>query len=292
MYGLIKSRNFERKDEYLELVQTILIQLTIEIEIYFKLKAKRIKTTGYESFSTQIIKRIAYLNSKRCNFNYLNSTNSSICKRNSIDLIGRLKDSAVDKRKWFADLNDLGLIDVNRKLFEKFTDHSFRSWFQPDEQSSFNSSVDQSIDKSIDKIYDRTYDKSFDKTNEKPNDKNGLNRSTGKTVIIPSKFNELINRQQILNLSYHSLQLISGEPSSKLVDQLEKVYWRQFWFSLNFHIQHSGLKATFQSMIDEDVDSTGKTNQFHKLLENIKSDFLIEKMYQQFYECKYASFAS
>lgn len=310
MKFLIKNQYFSKKEEYLELIQTILIQLAIELEIFFKVKTKRIKTTGYELFSVLIIKQISYLNSKRCNLNFLNKNLNF--KQNSIDLIGRLKDGTIDKHKWFADLSDLGLIDVNRQLFEKFTDHSFRSWFQPDEMNSFDSSldrsVDKSIDKSIDKIYDKMHDKTFDKIGDKIgdklvdkkgdkikrssidkqsiiNDRYALNRSTDK-MLISSKFNDLIDKQQMLSVSYQSLQLISNEPSSKLIDYLEKIYWNQFWFNLNFQIQHSNLKSTFQSMInDEEIDSKDKNNQFQKLLDNIKSDFLIEKMYQQFYEC-------
>lgn len=314
MQELMRARNFDKKDEFLELLQTVLIQLTIEIEVYFRPKLRtRTKSAGHEWFSITIIKKIAYLNSKRCNLNLLHGPNGQTVnvplKRNCIDLIGCLKDSAADKRRWFADLNDLGLIDVNRKLFEKFTDHSYRSWFQPaDDQSSFDSSVDRSVDKSIERIYDKMYDKTFDRVTERAGDVNGRGAKAGTKagekikrsdpgpihqrsdrMVIPSKFNDLVSKQQILSVSYQSLQLISSEPNSRIIDYLEKVYWNHFWFSLSFHIQHSRLRETFQQIIgDEEIDTKGKANQFQRLLENIKSDFLIEKMYQQFNECELA----
>ena len=298
MSRLIKNTSFDKKDDYLELIQTILLQLTIEYEIYFKVKRKASKTTGYEFYSSLVIKKIAYLNSKRCNLNLLSNS-----KMNSISLIGCLKDNVVlDKKKWFANLNDLGLIEVNKRLFEKFTDHSFRAWFQPDEQNSFDStsidrnSLDKSIDKNYDKMYNRTFDKTgnrsndelSDKSSEKSNDKTSkATKNRSKDKAFSSKFNELITKQQALNLSYHNLQLINNEPSAKLIDYLEKLYWNKFWFYLNFHLKHSSLKATYQSMInDEEMTAKEKTNQFQKLLDNIKSDFLIEKMFEQFYECK------
>lgn len=291
MNELIKSSNFKEKEEYLELLQTILLQLTIEIEIYFKSNNAK-NRIGYEQFSILIIKKIAYLNSKRCNLNLLNNLPSSshahnlfTSNQNSIDLIGCLRDNVANKRKWFKDLNDLGLIEINRNLFEKFTDHSYRTWFQPDEQNSIDSSndrsIDKSLDKSIEKIYDKPYNRTFDRINDKKNEKKD------KLIKINSKFNDLVNKQQILCLSYQSLQLITSEPNSKLIDYLEKVYWNQFWFNLNFQIQHSILKLTFQSLLDEEVASKDKkTNQFHKLLDNIRNDFLIEEMFRQFYECK------
>ena len=308
MQELIRAPGFGKKEEFLELLQTILIQLTIEIELYFRPKLSR-RNAGHECFSITIIKQIAYLNSKRCNLNFL-TTKDIPLKRNCIDLIGYLKDGAVDKRRWFVDLNDLGLIDVNRKLFEKFTDHSYRSWFTPtDDQSSFDSSVDRSVDRSIEKIYDKTYDKKFDRVTEKEsererqragekaNEKIKRSEATLRSdrVVVPSKFNDLVSKQQILSVSYQSLQLISSEPNSRIIDYLEKVYWNQFWFSLSFHIQHSSARDAFQSMIgDEEIDlskpaNKTKSGQFQKLLENIRSDFLIEKMYQQFYECKWVT---
>lgn len=302
MKQLIRARSFDKRDELLELLQTVLLQLAIEIELYFKPKLSRSKAAGHECLSSTIIKRIAYLNSKRCNLHFLTTRNVPL-KRSCIDLIGCLKDG--DKRSWFADLTDLGLIDVHRKLFERFTDHSYRSWFAPaDDQSSFDSSVDRSVDKSIDKIYDKMYDRKFDriaeraneKAGDKTNEKNAKRPDVGpihkiERMVIPSKFNELVSKQQILSVSYQSLQLISSQPNSRIIDYLEKTYWNSFWFSLNFHIQHSARRQTFESLFgDEEIDTKNKTGQFASLLENIQSDFLINQMFRQFYECKLEMF--